>query len=59
MDSGVLNTHGAASNEFDFLFKPNTDTSSTPDTTTPMIKDSQNVVVDSSSDVGAPVQITS
>lgn len=59
VDSGVLNTHGAASNEFDFLFKPNTDTSSTPDTTTPMIKDSQNVVVDSSSDVGAPVQITS
>jgi hypothetical protein len=59
VDPAVVNTHGAASNEFDFLFQPNTDTSSTVDTSTPTIKDSQTPVVDSSSDVGAPVQSTS
>ena len=59
MDSSVVNTHGAASNEFDFLFQPSTGTSSSVDTSIPTIKDSQTPAVDSSSDVGAPVQITS
>jgi len=64
VDSAVLNTHGAASNEFDFLFQS---TGSTTDTTT----DNSNTIdtsepttttdngLDSSTDVWVPVKVVS